>query len=440
MQTYWLNKLYDSIKEELSKEVLQCIKQSDQTELMLRMKEVNTSKKSTQEKNISIQKSLNESKTSDNSEHLSKKKESNSSNLQSLDFLVKDLSSALHQTVDSIKPINLRNLDSLITVNFKSRGINAKLYYTDIIDLRNHHIVRATSDNGSKFRKKESFIYEFTDKGTYAYRVYLEPLMYTVLVRMSGILITTLLITIILSFAFWYLIKTVIRQKTLEEMKDDFVNNITHELKTPIAVAYSAADSLLNFKQGDDKMKRDKYLTICKDQLSELSGLVEQILSMSMERRQMFILNKENICIYDMINSLILQHRLKSNKQIGFELQIPKDLMIYADPIHLNNIISNLIDNAIKYSEETINIEIEVSQKDEYNIIEIRDNGIGIPEEKKAYIFDKFYRVTYGDRYNVKGYGLGLFYVKTMVEKHNGLIYVDSNKNRGTVFLVKIPK
>lgn len=230
------------------------------------------------------------------------------------------------------------------------------------------------------------------------------------------------------------------RQRTLEEMKDDFTNNMTHELKTPIAVAYSAADALLNFKQGDDKEKREKYLTICKEQLSHLTGLVEQILSMSMERRQSFVLNKEDLHIKDNIDILVEQHRLKSGKDIVFNINIDQeDPVVYADRTHLNNMISNLIDNAIKYSHQKLMINISVSQDKQFTYISIKDNGIGISEEKQKLIFDKFYRIPSGNKHDVKGYGLGLFYVKTMAEKHKGSISVESQPGKGSTFIIKIP-
>jgi signal transduction histidine kinase len=437
VQLFWLKKLYDSIEEELSKDILQCIELSDQAELVLRMRDINTLGEFSEEKNISIQKSINEPIEEENQDHLSN---NDLSGIESFNILIKDLSYALHQNIDSIKPINLNNLDSLIILNLNKRGIKAQLYYSAIIDLKNDSIIEISKEILSTSDNARNFTYRFTDNNHYGYIVSIEPLTYSILVRMSGILVTTLLIIIVLSFAFWYLIKTVLRQKTVEEMKDDFVNNITHELKTPIAVAYSAADTLLNFKQGDNKEKRDKYLTICKEQLSGLSGLVEQILSMSMEHRQTFVLNKEKINITDIINHLIGLHQLKSNKQIDFEVEIyPKGLFIYADRIHFNNIISNLIDNAIKYSGNSVRIAIDICKKDNYYIIKVSDNGIGIPKEKQAYIFDKFYRITHGNKYTIKGYGLGLFYVKTMVEKHDGVVFVDNNQNQGSTFTVKIP-
>ena len=144
-------------------------------------------------------------------------------------------------------------------------------------------------------KKAKQYNYAFDIHSNQSYRLTIEPIYKIVLRQMSGILTTSFVILIILGFSFWFLIRTILRQKTLEEMKSDFTNNITHELKTPIAVAYAANDALLNFNLAEDKQQRDKYLGICQEQLQRLSGLVEQILSMSMERRKTFRLHPETL-------------------------------------------------------------------------------------------------------------------------------------------------
>lgn len=148
------------------------------------------------------------------------------------------------------------------------------------------------------------------------YVLTLEPLTMTVLSQMAGILATSLFIMLILAFVFWFLIHTMLKQKTLDEMKSDFTNNITHELKTPIAVAYAATDSLLNYGMLQHPDKARKYLTIAQEQLQTLSGLVEQILSMSMERRKSMLLNIVEVPMKEVIEPLISQHQLKVNSGV----------------------------------------------------------------------------------------------------------------------------
>ena len=260
---------------------------------------------------------------------------------------------------------------------------------------------------------------------------------------MAGILTTSLVILLILGFSFWYLIRTILRQKTLEEMKSDFTNNITHELKTPIAVAYAATDALLNFHQADDPGKRERYLRICQEQLGRLGGLVEQILSMSMERRKTFRLRLEEIRLADLLPSLVELHKLKADKPVHVTLDIiPEDLTVTADRTHLANIVSNLLDNAVKYSRDRADITVRCRSTEAdgrtWTEITVADHGIGIARDRLPHVFDKFYRVPTGNRHEVKGYGLGLFYVKTMVEKHGGTVEVKSEPGKGSEFIVRI--
>ena len=230
----------------------------------------------------------------------------------------------------------------------------------------------------------------------------------------------------------------------VEILKNDFLNDYAHELKTPIAVAYAANDALLNFNQAEEKAKRDKYLRICQEQLQRLSGLVEQILSMSMERRRTFRLHPEEFAIRDILETLIEQHRLKAESSVHISVDIePEDLSVLADRTHFSNIISNLIDNAIKYSHGEAEVAIHcrkvtVEGQNEQTEISVSDHGIGIAPEKQKHIFDKFYRVPTGNLHDVKGYGLGLFYVKTMIEKHGGSVSVKSELGKGSTFTIRI--
>lgn len=280
------------------------------------------------------------------------------------------------------------------------------------------------------------------------YVLTLEPLTMTVLSQMAGILATSLFIMLILAFVFWFLVHTMLKQKTLDEMKSDFTNNITHELKTPIAVAYAATDSLLNYGMLQHPDKARKYLTIAQEQLQTLSGLVEQILSMSMERRKSMLLNIVEVPVKEVIEPLISQHQLKvksgdrTDKKVNISLSVePENLVVHADRMHFSNIVSNLIDNAIKYSEDSVKIEVKAFQKAEDEVqVSVSDNGIGIAHDKLPYIFDKFYRVTDGNKYTVKGYGLGLFYVKSLMEKMGGSVSVESELGKGSSFTLQFLK
>lgn len=179
--------------------------------------------------------------------------------------------------------------------------------------------------------------------GDLTYYAYISPLTNNILREMGGVIITSALIALALTFGFWYLLHVIARQRTIEEMKDDFTNNMTHELKTPIAIAYAANDSLLQFPDPNDEARTKKYLTAALEQLSKLSGLVESILAMSMERRKHLAMAKENINLKEFLTKIIEQQKLKTEKTCEFVLECPEDAVVEADPTHFSNVIGNLI-------------------------------------------------------------------------------------------------
>lgn len=365
----------------------------------------------------------------------------------SLIDLVNSVQQGIHSGVDTYIDIDLQRYDSLLTDVLKEHGI----------DIPHHTLLIYTGNNfnsGNVFTDTlgiagdSSYIptpqalrydYVFNRHNSQKYQLIFEPINSLIWKQMSGILTTSFIILLILGFSFWFLIRTLLKQKTLDEMKSDFTNNITHELKTPIAVAYAANDALLNFNQAEEKSKRDQYLRITQEQLQRLGGLVEQILSMSMESRKTFRLHPEEIKLKELISSLVEQHQLKADKPMQIALEItPESLTVVADRTHFSNIISNLIDNAVKYSHQQAEITICCQQTEQAVMISITDRGMGISLDQQKHIFDKFYRVPTGNLHNVKGYGLGLFYVKTMVEKHGGTISVKSELGKGSTFTITL--
>lgn len=460
VQLFWLKGLYNSIEIETEKNIFDCLNIANSHELEFRMDSLESSSDKDKPKGeISITQSIgsNDNKEADTSEPKkmvkSKRIVQHGDTIQDSKEEVGDeefslaqfeklgtmIRETMHQTIDSISPIRLDTLHSALLSAFKEREIKSDIYKIEVVDFTKDSVMQSLYITEME---NDTFVFDYTydSNNQFGYRVYLGALTKTILSQMFGILSTTALIIIILAFAFWYLIRTIFQQKTLDEMKDDFTNNMTHELKTPIAVAYAATDALLNFGQGDNKERREKYLSINKEQLEKLSSLVEQILSMSVERRLKLILSKEDIRLKCMLEILIEQHRMKSEREIIFKLNIqPDDLTICADKTHLNNVLSNLIDNAIKYSEVKTIIDITAYKDNRYIIIKVKDNGIGIAQDKQRFIFEKFYRVPQGNKHNAKGYGIGLFYVKTIVEKHGGLISVSSATDKGSEFTIKIP-
>lgn len=274
---------------------------------------------------------------------------------------------------------------------------------------------------------------EYRVNGDLTYYAYISPLINNVLREMGGVITTSALIALVLTFGFWYLLHVIARQRTIKEMKDDFVNNMTHELKTPIAIAYAANDSLLQFPDPSDEARTKKYLTAALEQLSKLSGLVESILAMSMERRKHLTMAKEKIRLRDFLANIIEQQKLKADKPCDVILECQGDATVEADPSHFSNVIGNLIDNSIKYSGDSVSIVIKADAAG----VSVSDNGIGIPEKSMPDIWSKFYRVPHGNISDVKGYGIGLFYVKSIIDKHGWSIGVESKLGKGSKFTIK---
>ncbi len=340
------------------------------------------------------------------------------------------------QTYDSLLHDELRRSELYIPyrLTYLHRGdtIGSSYTYIDTLD------VRGTAKYVPSAKAK-TYEYNYDLHGKWIYQLTTEPVGGLVLRQMAGILATSACILLILGFAFWYLIRTLLRQRTLEEMKDDFTNNITHELKTPIAVAYAANDALLNFGKDADEEKRKRYLRICQEQLDRLGGLVEQILGMSMERRKTFTLHPTTFPVSEVIRPLIEQHKLKAGKPVDIGLHLePPTLAVTADRTHFANIVSNLLDNAIKYSPGRAQVDIRCRRENNTFLLIVQDQGIGIAKERQSHVFDKFYRVPTGNLHDVKGYGLGLFYVKTMIEKHGGTVEVKSEPGKGSEFTIKL--
>ena len=354
-----------------------------------------------------------------------------------LEAMAIQLQRGLHAAIDfETQNIRVAVFDSILNSDLVKSGLDIK-HYTRIVEIENDSTLFSslTADVDTTKMEKYELVYDIHEK--YAYYVYTEPTGQLALKQMSGILLTSFLIVVILGCSFWFLIHTILKQKTLDEIKTDFTNNVTHELKTPIAVAYAANDALLNFNQAEDKKQRDKYLNIAQEQLQKLSGLVEQILSMSMEKRKTFQLKMEEVEVAPLIFSLVEQHKLKYKKTVHFNVEIdPQSITIMTDRAHFSNIISNLIDNAIKYSPEEAWIDIRCLNRNDQTEISVSDRGIGISAERQKYIFDKFYRVPTGNLHNVKGYGLGLYYVKTMVDKLGVDIKVKSEPGKGSCFTI----
>lgn len=259
-----------------------------------------------------------------------------------------------------------------------------------------------------------------------------------ILLNMSGIIFTSLMVVAIVIFSFWFFINTLKKQMEFDEMKSSFTSNITHELKTPIAVAYAANDALLNYGLADNPVKREEYLLDTKEQLEKLSALVERILSMSMKERGNFRLEVSETNIRDMFEKIVQETRLRTAKACDIQIEADDNLTAIFDAKLMSSVVSTLVDNAVKYSGESVRILLKAIRKSDKLFISVSDNGIGIAQEHQRHVFEKFYRVPHGDVHEVKGYGIGLYFAKTIVERHGGRISLTSTPVEGSTFTIEI--
>ncbi|HEY4323377.1 MAG TPA: HAMP domain-containing sensor histidine kinase [Mucilaginibacter sp.] len=263
---------------------------------------------------------------------------------------------------------------------------------------------------------------------------------YTVLKGMVFILVLSKLLILFTFFCFYYIVRTIIDQKKLADLKDDFINNMTHELKTPIATMTVAIEGLQKFNALNDVEKTQRYLQTSRDQLVQLNSLVTKVLDIAAFENKEIELVKEQTNINDLVNDAIETEKLKATKKVNITFTNKDSVEIaHVDKVHFKNVLLNLIDNAIKYSNEPANVSIACFMDGGNVIFSVKDNGIGIPADHIRLVFDKFHRVPTGNVHTVKGTGLGLSYVKYIVEAHGGDINVKSEINEGSKFIISIP-
>lgn len=409
---WYLYSLYNSIKEQTLQTVSECVRRADILEIISR---------------------LNGATQGDDGSFIKLTLMVQGEKTQTGDYEYPNLLDNLNQTMSEYFHVieqsdprmperNIAMLDSIFRKELNNSGL-----YPEIVS------ILPVEDKVDKYEGLWSIDFAMTDSQQPIYKVCFSPFNGHIIRQMSGIILTSAAILILMSFLIWYLLHWVGKLRTIEQMKDDFTHNMTHELKTPVAVAYSAADSMLRYYDQSDEARNKQFLKIVMQRLSYLSGMIENILSMSMERFKTMKLNIEEVALKPIVEDISGMMELKAAKPVEMDIDIPDNLSIQADSLHLGNILSNLIDNALKYSDDSVHIII----KADAHSITISDNGVGIDKENLPFIFDKFYRVTSGDRYEVGGYGLGLFYVKQITELMGWDIDVASKPGQGTMFTIR---
>ncbi len=262
-----------------------------------------------------------------------------------------------------------------------------------------------------------------------------------VMKQMRWMIFGVIFFTLIIISAFYVTVSTLLRQKKLSEIKNDFINNMTHEFKTPLATISLAVDAMRNEKVVHDLEKSAYFSSIIKEENRRMNKQVETILQAALIDRQELQLKLQPLHVNEVIRRVMDNFKLQLEEihaNVILQLEDGYDIA-EADEVHFTNLISNLIDNAIKYSRDKLMIRIQTHRTGKNISVRIEDNGIGMSKETQRRIFEKFYRAHTGNVHNVKGFGLGLSYVKSVVDAHNGRIKVESTVGKGTAFTLEIP-
>ena len=350
-------------------------------------------------------------------------------NSDSLKFLKGIQSVAIALNNDEI---NFTRLDSIFTNQLSKKGIKTPHYLVLLEkDIKVGGSNKAKDIELSLFSNSKSTFLR-PDQNLRAY--YKDPTIEALKKSSTGILLSFLL-SISVIFCLIYLLKIISTQKELAEIKNDLINNITHEFKTPIATISTAVEAIESFNVVDNKEKTKQYAAISAFQLKKLHQMVEKLLETATLDSESLMLQKEPTNIVDLIAKIAKKFELLTKKDIKFTTNIDSKIL-KIDLFHFENAISNLVDNAIKYGGDSI--EINLNSVLNVTEISVADNGKGIDKSQQERIFDKFYRVPKGNTHDVKGFGIGLYYSQKIIGKHNGSINVSSSFDN-TIFKLQIP-
>ena len=277
--------------------------------------------------------------------------------------------------------------------------------------------------------------------GLVGYKASFENPRYFIFKSISLQLILSVLLIALTIVSFLFIYRNLVMQQRLSDIKNDFISNITHELKTPVATVNVAIEALRNFGGIYNPERTKEYLDISASELQRLNLLIDKVLKISMFEKNEIALEKEKFDIVELTHEVMDSIKLQFEKQnVVTALETSgENFIIEADKLHITSVIYNLLDNALKYSKENAHITVQILDQSQYLELRLTDNGIGIAHQYKSKIFEQFFRVPIGDRHNVKGYGLGLSYVNHIIKRHQGFIEVDSELGKGSTFVVKIP-
>ncbi|AMC10903.1 hypothetical protein Lupro_06435 [Lutibacter profundi] len=357
--------------------------------------------------------------------------------------LPKNIDSLISKVFISISrdTLDLQKLDSYLKKEFKRNNINVK--YGLKYNYHQRHFEDSITNKTIEYKLQnfpKKHLKTISNSTYLPHRSKLE-LFFTnetaILLRNSFIsILLSLLLSASIIASLVYLLKTIYKQKQLAEVKNDLISNITHEFKTPIATISTALEALKNFNALDDKKKSEEYISIANSQVTKLNLMVEKILETAILNQEELVLNKQPIHLAKLLESILEKYKIINTKKT-FEFKNSfGEIILNLDKFHFENAIGNIIDNAIKYGGNKILITL--ISKNNKPVILIKDNGDGIHKTQKDKVFEQFYRISEGNTHNVKGFGIGLYYTKKIIEKHGGYIHIIYDNNNNTLFEIEL--
>lgn len=333
-------------------------------------------------------------------------------------------------------------LETLLREEFENLNLNEEFEYA-IYDCFSDSIVygaRINTQKGIRSNPEDVTSQKRFNRDGHYFGIYF-PSKRNVLIRQMDVWVASSVLIILVVVFFSYAIAIILKQKRLSEVKTDFINNMTHELKTPISTIAISSEMLLREDVKNDEERRNQYATIIRHENDRLKNQVERVLQVATLSPEALKVQREPIDMHEVIQealAVLEVHLEDRGGKIERQLQA-KEVWVNGDRVHLTNLVHNLLDNAIKYTEKTPQIKISTRNKGNTIELMIADNGIGIDSRHIKMIFDKFFRVPTGNVHDVKGFGLGLFYVKTVVDAHGGQVSVKSERGKGSQFTVRLP-
>ena len=355
--------------------------------------------------------------------------------------LIYDKYKKLGNAISIRKRVSKELLERLISRHLSENNISTRFEYA----ILNNGLITPIYSNRYSISKEEFSIPIFSDEyglSSYSLNLELPNKKDYVLSSMWVMLALSILFTLIIIITYASALYLIFKHKKTSDVKTDFINNMTHELKTPIATISLSIDAIVNPKIISNKEKVFHYARVIKEENKRMNDQIENVLRISRLEKNELDLNKQEVSLNELVEEainhllIIVEDRQGS---IEFDLDADPDTC-FIDPLHFENVLVNMLDNANKYSVEAPRINISTYNELNNVVIEISDKGLGIDKDMQDKVFDKFFRVTTGNIHNIKGQGLGLAYVKKIIDGHNGTITVNSTKGSGSTFTIKVPQ